>query len=283
LHSILQFYPGVLVPADKDEIEKLDLTNIQADNLDGENLSLALVKERTGIDPATGGTGGGIVNSKRGIYSSQGTFAVLQQQNSRTGLRMSDMRSAHSRAGSKFAKMYAAFGLGKKLRQFGDNAEALKEALENIKSGKLGLSVRASTASMNKELEKQNDIMLSQTLTQLYTQDAQIIQGMTMGGMPPDLQAYYIEVLRAKQSLYKEIVQNFGHDDAARLIPVPAVLKQGRQNESNAQQSFGGQPQRPQPQPGGGNPTINGSQASNQGAIPTTSGPVSGGVPPGAS
>jgi hypothetical protein len=235
LHSILQFYPGVLVPADIGEIDKLDLTNPQADNLDGENLSLALVKERTGIDPATGGTGGGIVNSKRGIYSSQGTFAVLQQQNSRTGLRMSDMRSAHSRAGSKFAKMYAAFGLGKKLRQFGDNAEALKDALENIKSGKLGLSVRASTASMNKELEKQNDIMLSQTLTQLYTQDAQIIQGMTMGGMPPDLQQYYIEVLRAKQSLYKEIVQNFGHDDAARLIPVPAILKQGRQNESNAQ------------------------------------------------
>jgi hypothetical protein len=105
LHSILQFYPGILIPADKDEIDRIDTGNPQADNLDGENISLALVKERTGIDPATGGTGGGIVNSKRGIYSSQGTFAVLQQQNSRTGLRMSDMRSAHSRAGTKFAKM----------------------------------------------------------------------------------------------------------------------------------------------------------------------------------
>ena len=125
--------------------------------------------------------------------------------------------------------------------------------------------------------------MLSQTLTQLYTQDAQIIQGMTMGGMPPDLQQYYIEVLRAKQSLYKEIVQNFGHDDAARLIPVPAILKQGRQNESNAQQGAGGQPQRPQSNSGGGNPPINGGEAGNQGAVPTTSGPISGGVPPGAS
>jgi len=279
LHSILQFYPGILIPADKDEIDRVDTGNPQAENLDGENLSLALVKERTGIDPATGGTGGGIVNQKRGIYSSQGTFAVLQQQNSRTGLRMSDMRSAHSRAGSKFAKMYANFGLGKKLRQFGDNADALREAFENIKSGKLGLSVRASTASMNKELEKQSDIMLSSTLTQLYTQDAQMIQALATPGMPPQLAEYYADVLRAKQSLYKEIVQNFGHDDAARLIPVPSIIKAGRGNELTTQSGNSGQSGSPQSGFGNSPQATNGAQASNQGAIPTTSGEGAGGVP----
>lgn len=283
LHSILQFYPGVLVPADKDEIQRLDLNNPAADSLDGENLSLALVKERTGIDPATGGTGGGIVNSKRGIYSSQGTFAVLQQQNSRTGLRMSDMRSAHSRAGSKFAKMYAHFGLGNKLRQFGDNAENLKAAFENIKSGKLGLSIRASTASLNKELEKQNDIMLSQTLTGLYQADAQIIQSMSMQGMPEELKEYYVEVLRAKQALYKQIVQNFGHDDAARLIPVPKFLKQGRPNELNAQSSTGGQPANPQSGQSGSAGQPDAGPDSNTGAVPVGSGAATGGVPPSAS
>ena len=279
LHSILQFYPGVLVPADRDEIERLELNNPQADSLDGENLSLALVKERTGIDPATGGTGGGIVNQKRGIYSSQGTFAVLQQQNSRTGLRMSDMRSAHSRAGSKFAKMYAHFGLGTKLRQFGDNADALREALENIKSGKLGLSVRASTASMNKELEKQNDIMLSQTLTGLYQADAQIIQSMSMQGMPEDLKEYYVEVLRAKQSLYKEIVQNFGHDDSARLIPVPKIIQTGRANESNNVSSQGSQQQRPGFGVGGGVQQSDGSANFDAGNVPLSSGTTASGVP----
>jgi hypothetical protein len=279
LHSILQFYPGVLVPADPGEIERLELNNPQADNLDGENLSLALVKERTGIDPATGGTGGGIVNAKRGIYSSQGTFAVLQQQNSRTGLRMSDMRSAHSRAGSKFAKMYAHFGLGKKLRQFGDNGAVLRSAFDNIKSGKLGLSVRASTASMNKELEKQNDIMLSQTLTGLYQADAQIIQSMSMQGMPDDLKEYYMEVLRAKQALYKQIVQNFGHDDAARLIPVPKFLKSGRPNELNAQQGASGQQGSSQPSAGGSPQEPDGQQNPGAGTIPISGGPSAGGVP----
>jgi hypothetical protein len=281
LHSILQFYPGVLVPADQNEIERLELNNPQADSLDGENLSLALVKERTGIDPATGGTGGGIVNSKRGIYSSQGTFAVLQQQNSRTGLRMSDMRSAHSRAGTKFAKMYAQFGIGKKLRQFGSNADALKKAFEEIRTGKLGISVRASTSSMNKELEKQNDIMLSQTLTGLYQQDAQIIQAMGMQGMPPDLVDYYTKVLLAKQALYKQIVQNFGHDDVARLIPRPALLDKGRPNELNAQQSNNGQQGSTQPGLPSGNQAVDGSQNNSQGNVPIGGGSDTSRVPVG--
>lgn len=281
LHSILQFYPGVLVPADQGEIEKLDLNNPQADNLDGENLTLALVKERTGIDPATGGTGGGIVNQKRGIYSSQGTFAVLQQQNSRTGLRMSDMRSAHSRAGSKFAKLYASFGLGIKLRQFGDNADALRDAFDNIKSGKLGLSVRASTASMNKELEKQNDIMLSQTLSQLYQGDAQIIQAMAMQGMPEELKEYYIETLRAKQALYKQIVQNFGHDDAARLIPVPSIIKGNRPNELTSQQGPNRQQSGSQPGIGRGSEESSGGEGNNVGTVPIGSGATPNRVPSG--
>jgi hypothetical protein len=279
LHSILQFYPGVLVPADPNEIERLELNNPQADDLNGENLSLALVKERTGIDPATGGTGGGIVNAKRGIYSSQGTFAVLQQQNNRTALRMSDMRSAHSRVGSKLAKMYSYFGLGQKLRKFGGNADDLKAALENIKSGKLGLNVRASTASMNKELEKQNDVMLAQTLTGLYQGDAQIIQSMGMQGMPPELKEYYTEVLQAKQALYKQIVQNFGHDDVARLIPVPSMIKSGARNALTPQQGAGGQPGSPQPGYGAGPPQPNGGGAPSIGAVPVAGGPAIGGVP----
>jgi hypothetical protein len=189
------------------------------------------------------------------------------------------MRSAHSRAGSKFAKLYAHFGLGKKLRMFGSNADTLRDALENIKSGKLGLSVRASTASMNKELEKQNDIMLSQTLTGLYQADAQIIQSLGMQGMPDDLKEYYTEVLRAKQALYKQIVQNFGHDDAARLIPRPALLDKGRSNELNAQSGSRGQQGSPQPGTGGGAPQPDGTQNPSVGNVPTASGQNLSGVP----
>ena len=172
-----------------------------------------------------------------------------------------------------------SFGLGIKLRQFGDNADALRSAFENIKSGKLGLSVRASTASMNKELEKQNDIMLAQTLSQLYQGDAQLIQAMAMQGMPPELKEYYADTLRAKQALYKQIVQNFGHDDAARLIPVPSIIKGNRPNELTSQQSPNGQQSSSQPGVGSGAPESSGGEGNNAGAIPITSGAAFGGVP----
>lgn len=277
LHSIMTFYPGVVLPADEGEIERLDTTNPQADNMDGENLSLALAKERTGIDPAIGGTGGGIVNQKRGIYSSQGTFAVLQQQNNRTGLRMSDMRAAHARAGRKFASMYAHFGIGQRMKKYGDQQAVLTAAFKNIKSGRLGLSIRPATASLNKELEKQNDILLSQTLERLYQGDAQIMQSLATQGMPEELKAYYTDVLKSKNSLMKHILRNFGHDDAASLIPVPAMIKEGRNGNS-----------RPSAAPTQGNPSpfsagFGGQSVQGQGAdfgdVPVGSGEGLSGIP----
>lgn len=262
LNSILTFYPGVMVPADKDEIERLDTSNSHANDTNQESLTSAYAKERSGVDAAIGGTGGGIVNNKRGIYSSQGTFAVMQQQNNRTNLRTSDMRSAHTRAGNKFSKMYAHFGLGEKLRSFGKNADTLKQALDNVKSGKLGLLIRPTTASINKEMEKQNDILLAQLAEKLYAADAQVIQLLTTQQVPEDLKQYYIDVLKAKNALMNHIFRDFGHDDAARLIPVPSFLKENK----NVSQNRSGSVSKPIPQQGSASPTlpVTGMEANNQ-------------------
>jgi hypothetical protein len=278
LHSILTFYPGVMVPADKDEIERLDTSNMHAQDTNSENLTSAYAKERSGIDPATGGTGGGIVNNKRGIYSSQGTFAVMQQQNNRTGLRTSDMRSAHTRAGVKFAAMYAHFGIGAKLASYGKNVDTLQQAFRNVKSGKLGLLIRPASASINKEMEKQNDILMSQTLERLYAGDAQIIQSLTTAGMPPELKAYYIDVLKAKNSLMRHILRNFGHDDVERLIPEPTFLKESK-NGTTAGSSTGAQSAGAGVGGAGGVQTTSAQEGTNSGSLPIGNGESSNRVP----
>src|SRR6185437_16073357 len=89
LSSIVQLFPGLLIPADEGEIEPLQFgTQSLVVGTDEEQLALALAKERSGVDPAIGGAGGGIVNAKRGIYSAQGTAIEMQQQNNRNNLRM---------------------------------------------------------------------------------------------------------------------------------------------------------------------------------------------------
>ena len=245
LNSVLTFYPGVMVPADKDEIERLDTSNPYATNTESETLTVGYSRERSGVAAAQGGAGGGIVNAKRGIYSAQGTFAAMQMQNNRTSLRTSDMRNAHTRAGAKLTQIYAHFGIGGKLRQFGNNADALQAALSSIKSGKLGLLIRPASASINKEMEKQNDMLLSGTLERMYAGDAQIIQSLSAQGMPEELKSYYIEILKAKGVFMKHMLRNFNYDDIDRLIPVPAFLKENRNGVPNGQ-SAGGVRQPPQ-------------------------------------
>jgi hypothetical protein len=263
LRSILTFYPGVMVPADKDEIERLDTSNPYASNTESENLTVAYAQQRSGIDPAIGGAGGGIVNPKRGVYSAMGTFAVMQQQNNRTGLRTSDMRNAHTRAGDKIAKVYAHFGLGSKMRAYGTDAEVLGRAFRYFREGRLGLLIRPSSASINKEMEKQNDLLLTQHLERLYAGDAQVIQALSTQGMPDELKAYYMDMLKAKNLLMKHILRSYGHEDIKSLIPVPSFLKGQRQGVPNVQGGGGGSIQgatqaqgaSPQSVPGAGLPT----------------------------
>jgi hypothetical protein len=232
LSSILQMYPGVMVPAKEGQIEKLQSGSSVGENNDADAFIMSCAKERAGVDPAISGTGGGLVNNKRGIYSASGTSMMLIQQNNRNNLRMSDMRSAHVKIAIKLLQMYADFGIGAKLKKYGNNSATLKAALAAFKSNSLGLRLRPTTASNNKELERQNDILLSGALSRFYTENAQMLQAMVQPGMPPQLAEYYSQVLLANVALYKTILRNFNHDDISRLVPdIGKLLKQPQQSQ----------------------------------------------------
>jgi hypothetical protein len=279
LSSILQLYPGVLIPADPEEIEALQFgSNAMAYSTEDEQLTLSLAGIRAGVDPASGGSGGGIVNQKKGIYSAQGTAMSMQSQNNRNNLRMSDMRSCHIRMGRKMLRMYAHFGLGNKIRKYGDKAEVLKMALENYKADKLGLVIKPTTASMNREMERQNEILLTTTLERLYAGDLQLMQAITQAastGAGSPLVELMKAQLNAKQVLMKSLLRSFGREDAERLLAMPqGVLQFIQENRDNA----GAQQQQP-PQPGGSPQAISQQPGQNQGVVPIAGGANSGPVP----
>ena len=219
LSSILDFFPGVAVPARDKEIE---LVKAGADigYSDGpDQFMMACSKERAGIDPAVGGTGGGIVNPKRGIYSAAGTSMVLGQQNNRNSLRTSDMRSAHVKIGSKLGTLYSIFGIGSRLKRYGTNADALKKALENVKNGNLGLELRPTSASLNKELERQNDVLLSSRLEAYYQQQAQIIEAMLNPQCPPPMKEYFAQTIVAGRVMMQALLRNFNKQNVDAYLP----------------------------------------------------------------
>jgi hypothetical protein len=234
LTSMLDIFPGVVLPAKEGELEHIKSAADLGYSDGPDQFHMAIAKERTGVDPATGGTGGGIVNQKRGIYSAAGTSMVMMQQNNRNNLRTGDMRSAHVKLGLKFLTMYSNYGIGSRLEKYGTQAERLKKALDQYKAGVLGLRLRPASASMNKELERQNDILLSDRMERLYNSQAQVIQAIAQPQIPQDLKQYYLEMLLATRVMGQTLLRDFNKDNTETLLPnvsniIEAAMQQAAQ------------------------------------------------------
>jgi hypothetical protein len=234
LSSMLDIFPGVGIPARQGEVEYFK-TGADIGYSDGpDQFHMAIAKERTGVDPASGGTGGGIVNPKRGIYSAAGTSMVMAQANNRNNLRTGDMRSAHTKLGLKFLTLYSNFGIGEKLRAYGNDGAKLRKAFELYKAGTLGLRLRPSSASMNKEMERQNDILLSDRLDRYYQSQAQILQAIQTPGIPEPLKQYYFDMLLATKATMQSLLRNFNKDNTETVLPDVAKIITAFQQQAGA-------------------------------------------------
>lgn len=274
LSSMIDIFPGVGIPGKKDQIEYFK-AGADIGYSDGpDQFHMAIAKERVGVDPAMGGTGGGIVNQKRGIYSASGTSMVMMQANNRNNLRTGDMRSAHVKLGIKFLTMYANFGIGAKLAKYNESASKLQKALELFKAGTLGLRLRPASASLNKELERQNDILLSDRLDRFYAAEAQIIQAINTPNIPPDLKQYYVDTLVASRAMMQQLLRNFNKDNVETLLPNISQIVQAAMQQSL--------PQGGGPAAGAGNGHQNSGGPNSVSTVPTGA-MGAGGVPAGTS
>lgn len=225
LDSIFSLYPGAVVPGEQNEIEIMQLGSAAESTVPEEQMSLQLAERRAGIDMGIQASGGGTQNPRKGVYSAMGTFSVMQQSNKRSNLRTTDMRYSHISLGRLVLKLYAYFGLGDKGRIFGKNEKHLVKALEAVKQGRLNFPVRASTASVNRELEKQNDMLLVNVLRQHHMGIAQLMQSVVGGQVPPPLAKYLVKTIRSSDALMHQVLRNFGHDDTSRLLPDNDLVK----------------------------------------------------------
>lgn len=228
LDSNFSLFPMAILPGEEGEIEKIQLGSAADQNVNLQQLTLDLARVRAGVDPGIQAQGGGTTNPKKGQYSAMGTFSVLQEGNRRVNINITDMRYLHLRAGRKMLREYAEFGVRPEyLEPFGRRAQFIKMALQNIKRGRLNLPIRAATASINKELEKQNDMLLTQ-LNQRHQQGvAGVFQAINNPMIPDIMRAYLLATLKSSFTLMSRIFRNFGHDDISALLPEIDLMKKG--------------------------------------------------------
>lgn len=220
LHQGYKIYPSAVIPAEKDEIEPMAHGELGEIAIEEERMTIDLSERLSGVSSPSQGSGAGVTHGRKGVYTAQGTMALIQEGNTRTDLNVTDMRYAHTKLGRIVCALYAHFGAGEeRLEQFGEKAELIKHALDAIADGHIGLPVYAATASVNREVEKQNDIMLISVMNRHYEMIASLVSAVSSTMTPEAVKGYLTGVIDASDQLMKQVLRDFGKADVDRLVP----------------------------------------------------------------
>ena len=241
----ISLFPMAVLPFNKDDVSIESLGTKADSSVPEENLTIALAKARFGTDMVSAeGAGSGTVN-KKGGYSSMGTFSIMQQGARRININITDFRSLHLNLGQKFLRQYAYFGVGEnRYKYYGSGAKTLRAAMEAIKEGRLELPIKAATASINKEIEKQTGMLFTQVMQRHYGAIAQILQGVTNPVIPPEIKEFLIGSIGGMAYVMSKLARAFGYDDISRIQPelktLNKLLTQGANNGQQPVQNNAG-------------------------------------------
>src|SRR5262249_32021272 len=141
-----------------------------------EEMAFQLVARRAGITPAVSGAGQGGMMKRPQVYSSQGTLAVMQENNSVVGFATSEFRHAHVMLGEALTRIYGKFGTDGREAMFGIDSSLLAQALREFEENTMRMPIRAATGSLNREIEKQTGMLMSGLLQRHYTATSQLLQ-----------------------------------------------------------------------------------------------------------
>lgn len=275
LDANCELYPASLLIAEKDEVESIQVGDVYPSTFKNEEMTLDLVARRAGITPAVSGAGSGGMMKRPQQYSAQGTLAVMQENNSVVGFATSEFRHAHVQLGASLVQLYSKFGTSNKESMFGMDDRLLASALEKFGQERgLHIPIRASTGSLNKEVEKQTGMLMASLLQRHYTAQGQLLQAISNPMAPPEFKQYAVSVVLASELFTKKILKDFGYDQPDLYIP---EAQAGSKQQNRGALPQGGMAPGGAPASGGG-PTPPGS---SEGMVPQPGvGGVAGGIAP---
>jgi hypothetical protein len=260
----MRVFPGATLPFGANEFEHINVGSPDMGQLSmaNEQAMIQQARERFGVGPPVGGAGAGTAN-KKGQFGSMGTMAVLQESNSRNNHRTSDFRHSHVKLIGLLTDMYGAMGLGRKGSLFGLDDKLLDEALSDFLERKVRVPIRATTASANREVTKQNELLLSQALDAYMKSMSSAIQAIENAALPAHYKKWLKETAKGKVALMQQIIRDFQLSDQpeeyAPNIDFPEEPAQPQQ------------PQKPQ-QPQQPNPSVMPMRGVKSSAVPGATG-----------
>jgi hypothetical protein len=225
LDAQFSVFPNAIFPGETGAFEAVPLGRTASETIKDESMTLQLATDRAGVGPSASGSGSGSV-SKKGTYSAMGTYAIMQEGDTRANLNKTSFKQAHVLLGRQATLYDAYFGIPENdLKSLGKQADHLKKALENIKSHRLSLPIRAATGSINKEVEKQNLMLLLNNVRSHWQMETQMLQASENPMLSPMQKDYLLQTVIAGNMLMTKIIKEFGISDPSAILPEPAGIQ----------------------------------------------------------
>ena len=268
-------WPGrfLTVPDPGKDITTLPMADVYPSMRQLETSCLAYAERRSGVADYQLGRESNVLGNRA---TATGTLALIQEGNRRFDLNVRDVRDCLGQVGQKLLLLNAQFrpqGMAYFVK--GSDGKLVEEVLnlpEEFIADGIGMELTASTATINREIEKQGLLSMMGTLTQYYQQLIQI-SGIAMSPQtPPPVQQLALQMADGARYLMSMIVQTYEIRAVDTLLP-PSLADQ-LEADTNAAAN----------QPGG--PAGNGGPPANAGGMGPPMGIPGGGpsgMPPGSS
>lgn len=289
LNSATQFYPGKTIIVDAmDDFDSMAFGQTLTSMIDQEQQTMSLAELVMGAGPLSQGNAEGFMG-KRGVYSSQGTMAVISESNDRAGADVKILRDTASGIMKTSTVMQVVYDPDDECIAYFPPAEqenirkAIKYAADTeTRLHMMPFDVLASTAKMNQEVERQSLLQLSGVLSKHY-QDVQAItqQLLNPGNTNPTLRGILAEILQGQVSMAKRLLRAWDDKDPnGEIIDVRKLFESTGTAWPGATPA--GTPAGPQGAPGApiARPDLQQLVSSGSAALQGAGFPVNGGAPP---
>lgn len=265
-------WPGrfLTVPDPSKDIITLPMADVYPSMRQLETSCLAYSERRSGVADYQLGRESNVMGNRA---TATGTLALIQEGNRRFDLNVRDVRDCLGAVGKKLLILNAQFrpsGMAYFVK--GQDGELIEQVLnlpDEFLADGIGMELTASTATINREIEKQGLMAMMGTLTQYYQQLIQI-SGIAMNPQtPPPVQQMAVQMADGARYLMSMIVQTYEIRAVDTLLPPSLADQMQADTDANAQQPPGPQ--------GGAGPNQNGA-----GVAPAMGAPPGGeaGMPP---
>ena len=228
-----RIWPGrfLTVPDPSRDVITLPMADIYPSMQQLEQSCLAYSERRSGIADYQLGRESSTIGNRA---TATGTLALIQEGNRRFDLNVRDIRECLGNVGKKLLLLNAQFrpsGMAYFVK--GSDGKLVEQALDlpdDFIADGIGIELTASTATINREIEKQGLMAMMGQLSQYYQQLLQI-SGVAMNpATPPPIQQLALQMADGARYLMSMIVQTYEIRAVDTLLPQSvAELQQNAQ------------------------------------------------------